>query len=130
MTATKVAVCSLAAALFLAACAPVHAPAAASANTSVPAEAAAEPLSPDQQAMADATVAWAAGELGVTATDITVQSVEAVEWPDSALGCPQPDMIYAAVITPGYKVLLEAQGTTYAIHTDSRPEGEKIVCTE
>ena len=130
MTATRLAVYSLAAALFVAACTPVQAPAIAPAATDAPAEAAAAPMSPDQQAMADATVAWAAGELGVAAADITVQSVEAVEWPDSALGCPQPDMIYAAVITPGYQVMLEAQGTTYAVHTDSRPEGEKIICTE
>ncbi len=129
MTATRLAVYSLAAALFVAACAPVQAPATAPAATDVPAEAAA-PMSPDQQAMADATVAWAVGELGVAATDITVLSVEAVEWPDSALGCPQPDMIYAAVITPGYKVMLDAGGTTYAVHTDSRADGEKIVCTE
>jgi hypothetical protein len=35
-----------------------------------------------------------------------ILAVEAVNWPDAALGCPQPDMIYAAVITPGYRVVI------------------------
>lgn|SRR5690606_26006394 len=120
---------SLIAALFVAACTPVQAPSAEPAATEAPAEAAA-PMSADQQAMADATVPWAAEQLGVGADDITVVSVDAMEWPDSSLGCPQPDMIYAAVITPGYQVTIEAQGTTYAVHTDSRPEGEKIICNK
>ncbi len=120
---------SLIAALFVAGCTPVQAPAAEPAPTAAPVEAAA-PMSADQQAMADATVQWAAEQLGVAADDITVVSVEPMEWPDSALGCPQPDMIYAAVITPGYQVTIEAQGTTYAVHTDSRPEGEKIICNQ
>lgn len=120
---------SLIAALFVAACAPVQAPVAEPAATEAPAEAAA-PMSADQQAMADTTVPWAAEQLGVPADDISVVSVEAMEWPDSSLGCPQPDMIYAAVITPGYQVTIEAQGTTYAVHTDSRPDGEKVICNQ
>ncbi len=129
MTVLRLATLSLAAALFAAACTPVQAPPAELPVTQAPVEAAA-PMSPDQQAMADATMTWVADQLGVAADDITVVSVEPVEWPDSSLGCPQPDMIYAAVITPGYQVTVEAQGTTYAVHTDSRPEGEKIICTQ
>lgn len=129
MTVLRLATLSLAAALFAAACTPVQAPPAELPVTEAPVEAAA-PMSPDQQAMADATMTWVADQLGVAADDITVVSVEPVEWPDSSLGCPQPDMIYAAVITPGYQVTVEAQGTTYAVHTDSRPEGEKIICTQ
>lgn len=129
MKLLRVVTLSLIAALFIAGCAPVQAPAAEPAPTAAPVEAAA-PMSADQQAMADATVTWAAEQLGVAADDITVVSVEPMEWPDSSLGCPQPDMIYAAVITPGYQVTIEAQGTTYAVHTDSRPEGEKIICNQ
>jgi hypothetical protein len=57
-------------------------------------------------------------------------SVEAVNWPDAALGCPQPDMIYAAVITPGYRVVLETADARFVVHTDSRIGGEQIICPE
>lgn len=43
---------------------------------------------------------------------------EMVEWGDSSLGCPQPGMMYAQVVTPGYRFLLEAGGNQYSYHTD------------
>jgi len=49
---------------------------------------------------------------------IAVVSVEAVDWPSTALGCPQPGLMYAQVITPGYLVILIAQGERYEYHTD------------
>ena len=130
MTALRLAtLLSLAAALFVAACTPLQGPVAEPVATEPPIEAV-SPISPDQQAMADATVMWAAEQLGVSAEEIAMVSIEAIEWPDSALGCPQPDMVYAAVITPGYQVTITAQGTTYLVHTDSLSEGEKIICTQ
>jgi len=45
-------------------------------------------------------------------------SVEAVEWPDTSLGCPQPGMMYAQVITPGFRVVLAAKDQTVEYHTD------------
>jgi hypothetical protein len=61
-----------------------------------------------------------AQELGIGADAISVVGVEAVEWSDSSLGCPKPDMNYLQVITPGYKIMFEAQGTRYEYHTDQR----------
>jgi hypothetical protein len=58
-------------------------------------------------------------QLGVEPEESVLVSVEAVEWSDSGLGCPQPDMMYAQVVTPGYKVVLEAQGERYEYHTDT-----------
>ena len=58
---------------------------------------------------------------------IGVAEAHVVEWPDASLGCPQPGMAYAAVITPGYWILLEAQGTQYPYHTD---QGEQVVLCE
>jgi hypothetical protein len=54
---------------------------------------------------------------GIPKSDIKVQAVEAVEWPDSSLGCPRPGMMYAQVITPGYRIVLEAGGKTYEYHS-------------
>jgi hypothetical protein len=50
---------------------------------------------------------------GVAESDIIVVSGEAVSWSDSSLGCPQPGMNYMQVITDGYRVILEANGTKY-----------------
>lgn len=58
-----------------------------------------------------------AGQLGIAAEAITVRSVEAVEWPDTSLGCPQPGMMYAQVIMPGYRIVLEVDGRSYEYHT-------------
>jgi CO/xanthine dehydrogenase Mo-binding subunit len=57
-----------------------------------------------------------AEELGIDAETIRVRTVEAVEWPDASLGCPKKGQQYAQVVTPGHRVLLEADGRTYAVH--------------
>ncbi len=44
-------------------------------------------------------------------------AVEAVEWSDISLGCPQPGMRYARVRTPGFRLVLQA-GKEYEYHTD------------
>lgn len=49
---------------------------------------------------------------------LKVQQVEAQEWSDSGLGCPDPAVRYLTVITPGYKVTLSDGSTTYAVHTN------------
>jgi len=50
---------------------------------------------------------------------ITVQSVEFVQWPDSCLGISKTDVACAEVITPGYRIVLEAGDRTYEYHTAS-----------
>jgi hypothetical protein len=54
---------------------------------------------------------------GIPKSDIKVVSVEAVQWPDTSLGCPQPDKMYAQVVVPGYRIILEAGGQTYDYHS-------------
>ncbi len=58
------------------------------------------------------------GELGCQVDEIQIIGVEAVEWSDSSLGCPQPGMMYMQVITPGYRVVLEYGSKHYTVHTD------------
>lgn len=50
---------------------------------------------------------------------ITVSSAEPVEWRDTSLGCPAEGMMYAQVITPGYRIVLEANGQTYEYHAST-----------
>lgn len=59
-----------------------------------------------------------AAQLGIAADGIAVVSVEPVEWPDACLGLPQADEMCAQVITPGYRIVLEAPGGRYTAHTD------------
>ncbi len=56
-----------------------------------------------------------AKRLGIPADDVTVISVEAREFPDSSLSCPQPGMSYAQVVTSGYRVLTEADGRRFDV---------------
>jgi hypothetical protein len=51
---------------------------------------------------------------------VQVITIESRDWPDTSLGCPQPDMLYAQVITPGYLVLVEVSGERIEYHTDER----------
>ena len=64
------------------------------------------------------------------ADEITLISTEEVEWGDASLGCPEPDAMYAQVITPGYVIVLERGGDTYDYHTGIEPEGPLVQCTE
>ena len=59
-----------------------------------------------------------AQRIAVSASQITVVEATEVEWSDSSLGCPQPGMFYLQVITPGYRILLEASGTQYEYHSN------------
>ena len=72
----------------------------------------AAPVEPARQDLAQ--------RLGVKAEDIAVQAVEAVEWSDASLGCPQLGMMYAQVITPGYRIRLQAGDQIYEYHSDQR----------
>jgi hypothetical protein len=52
--------------------------------------------------------------------EITIVSIEVVDWSDSSLGCPQNDMMYAQAITPGYLIKLEIRNKIYEYHTDDK----------
>lgn len=63
-----------------------------------------------------------------SADSVQVVSGEAVQWPDSSLGCPQAGRMYAQVITPGYKIVLESGGKTYEFHSGLDPAGPLVRC--
>lgn len=61
-----------------------------------------------------------AERLDVGVDEIEVVEVEEMQWRDSSLGCPASDGFYMQVITPGYRITLQAEGETYDYHTDTR----------
>jgi hypothetical protein len=68
-----------------------------------------------------------AHRLSVLVTEINVVDAKPVVWPDSSLGCPQAEMEYAQVLTPGYRIVLEHGGITFEYHTG---RGTHIVTCE
>ena len=65
-------------------------------------------------------LAEVASDLGITPDQLTIIAVEARDWPDSSLDCPQPGRAYAQIITPGYRLVVRANGREYEYHTDTR----------
>lgn len=89
------------------------------------------PIAPDAQPdseIEEAAVSYLADELDISPQAIDLLEVEAVEWSDASLGCPKEGQMYAQVVTPGYRMLLEAEGETYELHTDR--SGDRIVICE
>jgi hypothetical protein len=77
------------------------------------------PVIPDAaQPMVEKVRQDLAEQRNVEAAAVNVVEFQSVEWADSSLGCPQPDMMYLMVITPGYRIVLELDGEKYDYHTD------------
>ena len=70
-----------------------------------------------------------ADELGVDEGDFRLDSSEGVGWSDASLGCLQEGYAYAQVITPGYKLVFDHAGTSYAVHTNS-DGSDMVVCRD
>lgn len=54
---------------------------------------------------------------GLAFGSIKLSKIERVVWNDTSLGNPQPGMMYAQVLTPGFKMTLESKGKSYLYHT-------------
>ncbi len=63
--------------------------------------------------------------LGISSEEIEIVEVEEVEWPDASLGCPQPGMVYAQVITPGLRVMMRVKDEVYEYHSGG---GHGVLC--
>ena len=57
-----------------------------------------------------------------------VVRAEETIWPDGALGCPRPGMVYTQAAVPGYHIVLEHDGREY----DYRAGGTRylMLCLE
>lgn len=67
-----------------------------------------------------------ARRLGIDVSEVLISNTDSQEWPDSGLGCPDPNINYLTVITPGYLIKFEAAGENYTYHTDQ--EGNFVLC--
>jgi hypothetical protein len=81
----------------------------------------------DAPAAAVNAAADLAQRLKIEVNTITLVSVEHVDWRDACLGIQQPGVMCAQVITPGYKVILEANGQQYEYHTNESGSAVRLV---
>ncbi len=93
-------------------------------QANVPPPVNAQPLQPPFGAFIDARIERAkqdlAQRLGVAVDAIAVAEVELVTWPDGALGCPAPGMVYPQVLIDGVRVHLRVNEQIFAYHGDDR----------
>lgn len=82
-------------------------------------------LDPEQRDLARLAVATLAADLGVPEDEVLVDTIRAVDWPDSSLGCPQPGQAYLQVVTPGHKITLRVDGQFHFVH---EARGKAFVC--
>jgi hypothetical protein len=78
------------------------------------------------EAVVTAAVADAADRAGVDPAAVVVVSTEARDFPDGSLGCPEPGMLYTQAITPGYRVVVEADGTRYDYRASARGGADSL----
>lgn len=62
----------------------------------------------------------AAARTGVDPSEVEVVESEFKDWPDGALGCPVPGMLYTQVVTAGYRIVVEAGGERLDYRMDRR----------
>ena len=63
---------------------------------------------------------------GMDPASVQITASQPVEWSDASLGCPQRQMAYAQVITPGFLIVVDAGGNRLSYHTDT--SGRFVVC--
>ena len=80
---------------------------------------------PQDEAIELAKEAVEAKESGTSS--LRVRQAEPVQWPDTSLGCAEEGMMYAQVITPGYRVLIQAEARLYTVHVGG---GRAVICRE
>jgi hypothetical protein len=62
----------------------------------------------------------------VAEAEIEVVSLEAAEFTDSCLGLGQPDESCLQAITPGFLIILSAEGQAYEVHTDETGQQVRV----
>ena len=80
----------------------------------------------DAEASVRAAVSDWAAKQKVAPEAVQVVSVEAVDWSDTSLGCPQPGMFYAQIIVQGYRIVLSAGSLQAEYHADRN--GRVVTC--
>lgn len=57
-------------------------------------------------------------DLNLDVQNIQIQQTEQMDWPNACLGLPNEGETCAQVVTPGWRAVVEANGTRYELRTD------------
>ena len=93
----------------------------------VPGQGPAEALSDTDRAVALLAIDTLAADLKLPREKVELDTVRAIDWRDSSIGCPKPGMAYLDVITPGHKVTLRVDGQIYVVH---EAKNKAFVCRQ
>ena len=93
----------------------------------VPGQGPAESLSDSDRAVAMLAIDTLAADLKVPREKVELDTVRAIDWRDSSIGCPKPGMAYLDVITPGHKVTLRVDGKIHVVH---EAKNKAFVCRQ
>ena len=63
-----------------------------------------------------------AQRLSIEISQINLVEAREVVWSNASLGCPQPGMAYAEMLTPGFLILLEGNSIKYEYHASRGTE--------
>ncbi|MDP3969299.1 MAG: hypothetical protein Q8Q02_13600 [Nocardioides sp.] len=97
-------------------------------DTAEPSEAGTATARPEGPPQVDAAVADLAAREGVAESDVRVESIAEVTWPDGSLGCPKPGEMYTQALVEGLEIVLSVAATRYAYH--SSLAGEPFLCEQ
>lgn len=111
--------------MLLAACVPASTPTTPAPGAVSTPELSAPDLADAPEAATRVRDAFAAS-MGKAVDAVAILSVEEVEWPDSCLGAAAADEMCAAVITPGYRIVVENEGEQYTLHTDAEGNAWRV----
>lgn len=68
-----------------------------------------------------------AQKLKIAREEVKLVNAEAKKWSNTSLGCPEKGRFYAEVITPGYIIVLSANGKTWEYHAGLN---KVVTCTK
>ncbi len=72
------------------------------------------------QEMVDLSIQALKEKFNIPADSVSVTEVTPMTWPDASLGCPKRGVLYIQTVTPGFQILLEANGHMFTFHTDEK----------
>ena len=77
---------------------------------------------PELRSLIDLAINDLAGRLDVGSDSIRIATVEEVVWPNSGLGCPQPDMKYPQMPVDGLRITLIQDDLVFVYHSGGSAE--------
>src|SRR5574338_808152 len=76
------------------------------------------PVSSPSETMVQMSIDYLHEKFSLAADSVSVNEVTPMTWPDASLGCPKKGVLYIQAVTPGFQILLEADGHLFTFHTD------------